>query len=143
VVTSHKLVVEKSAGAVVFHRAESVEYLLIRSTYWEFPKGMIDASESETAAAIREVREETGMDVNLIDSFRETIQYFYRHKQDGALVKKQVIYFLGEAGSRAVKISWEHQEARWVSFQEALELVKYENARAILQKANEYVTAHL
>ncbi len=134
------MIFEKSAGAVVFARGKQVEYLLISQNYWEFPKGMIDPDEGETAAARREVREETGLEVELIPGFRESIQYFYRHK-DGALVKKQVVYFLGEAKSRKVQLSWEHREARWVTFDEAMNLLQYENARTILKKANERIRA--
>lgn len=142
-----KLVLEKSAGAVVFHRAApgnragQVEYLLLRASHWEFPKGLVDAHESEQDAAVREVREETGLEITLVPNFRETIQYFYRRKESAALVKKQVIYFLGEAQGRDHRISWEHQEARWATYDQALELVQYENARDILSKAHARVTA--
>jgi len=44
------LQIEKSAGAVVFHRGAQLEYLLIRSTFWEFPKGLVDVKESEMDA---------------------------------------------------------------------------------------------
>lgn len=131
-----KLVIEKSAGAVVFYRSAQVEYLLLRANYWEFPKGLVDAHESELDAAVREVREETGLAITLLPDFRETIQYFYRRKESGGLVKKQVVYFLGEAQERAYRVSWEHQEARWVTFEQAMELLEYENAREILTKAH-------
>jgi 8-oxo-dGTP pyrophosphatase MutT (NUDIX family) len=127
---------EKSAGAVVFFRVAPIQYLLIRAGAWEFPKGLMDARESETAAALREVREETGLTVELLPGFRESIEYSYRHKSDHALVKKQVIYFLGEAHSQDVKISWEHLEAQWASYEQALELLKYKNAREILRRAH-------
>lgn len=138
-----KLVLEKSAGAVVFYRGAQVEYLLLRANHWEFPKGLVAAHEGEQDAAVREVREETGLEITLVPNFRETIQYFYRRREGGALVKKQVIYFLGEAQGREYQISWEHQEARWATYEQALELVQYENARDILSKAHARVTGHL
>jgi 8-oxo-dGTP pyrophosphatase MutT (NUDIX family) len=136
-----KLVLEKSAGAIVYSPGTPVEYLLLRSRHWEFPKGLIDADESELDAAAREVREETGLEVDLVPGFRESIQYFYRRGKGGALVKKEVIYFLGKARERAFKISWEHQEARWVTLEQAMELLEYENYRGMLTKANEIVMA--
>lgn len=132
-----KLVLEKSAGAVVFYRAAATEYLLVRANHWEFPKGMIDEGESEEDAARREVREETGLDVILLPNFRQGVQYFYRRQNVSVLVKKQVIYFLGQATMQAYEISWEHQEARWVTYQQAMELLEYENVRSILQQAHD------
>ncbi len=134
-----RLAVEKSAGAVVFRRAPQIEYLLILSTSWEFPKGLIDVKESEESAAKREVREETGLEVQFVPGFREEINYFYR--RGGVLVKKQVIYFLGEAAESTVKISWEHQDAAWLTFEAALAQLKYESAREILKKANAFLRA--
>jgi bis(5'-nucleosidyl)-tetraphosphatase len=78
-----KLIIEKSAGAVVFYRDAQVEYLLLRANHWEFPKGLVDANESEQDTAVREVREETGLEIKLLPNFRETIQYFYRRKENG------------------------------------------------------------
>lgn len=134
-----KLLLEKSAGAVVFAREAEIRYLLLRSRHWEFPKGLIDANESELDAAVREVGEETGLQITLVPGFRETVEYFYRRKESGAPVKKEVVYYLGEAKTTAYKISWEHQEARWVTLDEALELIEYTNAREILRRADEKI----
>jgi bis(5'-nucleosidyl)-tetraphosphatase len=131
------IVPEKSAGALVFHRGDQMEFLLILSTYWEFPKGLVEADEVEAEAAVREVREETGLDVKLLPGFREEITYFYR--RDGRLIRKQVVYFLGEAGSQAVRVSWEHKEAKWLPYAEALSELKYENGRSLLKKANDFL----
>ncbi len=131
------LVVEKSAGAVVFHRGPELEYLMVFSTYWEFPKGQVEAEEGETEAAVREVREETNLDVQLLPGFRHEINYFYR--RNGSLVKKQVVYFLGQAASQNVQVSWEHREAKWLPDEAALAELKYENARELLKKANEFL----
>lgn len=135
------MIVEKSAGAVVFHRNGERQYLLLRANHWEFPKGLVDARESEEDAAVREVRQETGLEIALVPGFKEKVQYFYRRKDGGALVKKQVVYFLGEARTREHKISWEHQEARWVNLEQSLELLEYENLRTILRRAHVYAAS--
>ncbi|MCA1553085.1 MAG: hypothetical protein LC737_01770, partial [Chloroflexi bacterium] len=54
----------------------------------------------------------------------------------GLLVKKQVVYFAAEALTREIKLSWEHQEAKWLDFEAALALLKYDNARTLLYKAH-------
>jgi tRNA nucleotidyltransferase (CCA-adding enzyme) len=133
------LVLEKSAGAVVFHRNAQIEYLLLRANHWEFPKGLIDPHEEDEDAAVREVREETALAITIIPPFRETLGYFYRRRNPGALVKKQVVYFLGEASALAFTLSWEHREARWVDFDGALDLLEYENLRDLLRLAHAFV----
>lgn len=130
-----RVTVEKSAGAVVFHRGAGLEYLLIFSTYWEFPKGLVEPNEDEVAAATREVREETGLEIALVSGFREDITYFYR--RGDKLIKKQVIYFLGEAPTRVAHLSWEHRDSKWLPYQAARNELKYDNAREILRKAND------
>jgi 8-oxo-dGTP pyrophosphatase MutT (NUDIX family) len=130
----------RSAGAIVFYRGAEIEYLLIRFGHWEFPKGMVDEDEDEETAAQREVREETGLDVRLLPGFCERLEYFFRLRESGALVKKTVAYFLGEATTREVRISWEHKEALWVPYERALELLPYENMRAILRQAHAFLT---
>lgn len=142
--TSEKIkpgtVLEKSAGAVVFHRGAQIEYLMLRGKAWEFPKGLVEPNESETEAAVREVREETGVSIMLVPEFRELVQYFYR-RQDGTLVKKQVVYFLGETKQQDAKVSWEHEEAAWMRYEQALQAIPYENSREILRRANERLTS--
>lgn len=130
---------EKSAGAIVYFRGRPLEFLLIAATYWEFPKGGVDAEESEVEAALREVREETGLTVRLQDGFRREITYFYRRHRDGALVKKQVIYFLGEATSREVRLSSEHREKAWLPFDEASSRLRHESARRLLVEARQFM----
>jgi bis(5'-nucleosidyl)-tetraphosphatase len=132
---------EKSAGAVVFHRGTRLEYLLIFSTYWEFPKGLVEPDEKEQETALREVREETGLNVELLHGFREEITYFYR--RGGTLIKKQVVYFLGSAQVKTVRVSREHRAAEWRPYRRALAELKYENARMILTKANEFLSKRI
>ncbi len=134
------MVIEKSAGAVVFHKSDKIEYLLLLSNFWGFPKGHIESGESEEDAARREIREETGLDVNLIDGFREVDEYWYQHK--GQRVKKQAIFFLGEAKDRDSKISWEHEEMAWLTYNDAIERLKYKNLREVLERANEFISKH-
>ena len=71
---------EKSCGAVVFTMVgDTLKYLLVHSVngFWGFPKGHVEAGESEYDTAKREIREETGVNVTFIDGFRATDDTFW------------------------------------------------------------------
>ncbi|MBI5302256.1 MAG: NUDIX domain-containing protein [Chloroflexi bacterium] len=128
---------ERSAGAVVFHRGERIEFLLLLATYWGFPKGLIEPGEDEPTAALREIREETGLSVALLDGFRTVDEYWYR--RGDARIKKQAIYFVAESPSRAARISHEHLDIAWLDYNTAMARLDFVNLRETLRKANEFV----
>ncbi|MFN3803465.1 MAG: bis(5'-nucleosyl)-tetraphosphatase [Pyrobaculum sp.] len=132
---------EISAGVVVFYRGGEVEYLLLHypAGHWDFPKGNIEPGESPEGAALREVREETGLEVKLLDGFKEEIEYIY--VKGGRRVRKKVVFFLGEAGSKEVRLSWEHKGYIWLPFEKALARLTYKNSRQVLTRANRYIKA--
>ena len=80
---------------MVRKNGEQYDLVLLRHRFgghWSFPKGHVEAGETERQTALREVKEETGLSIRLYDGFRESVEYFPQ-----AGVKKQVVYFLGEA----------------------------------------------
>jgi len=129
---------ERSAGVIVFRKGEGGEklYLLLDyGHYWDFPKGHIEAGEDERAAALRELSEETGIsDVELMDDFRHEIVYFFR-PPGRELVRKTVVFFIGEAMAEKVTISHEHVGYEWLRGEEALARVKYPSAKQVMQAA--------
>lgn len=69
---------ERSAGAVLFlRRGETLQYVLVQSRTgeWGFPKGHLEAGETEYQAALREIFEETGARAALLPGFREESVY--------------------------------------------------------------------
>ena len=82
---------EKSCGAVIFRRhSGNVEYLLIKNrkgNNWGFPKGHMEMHESERQTAVREVREETGLNIRPLDGFRTISEYHPKGR-----ITKQVIF---------------------------------------------------
>jgi 8-oxo-dGTP pyrophosphatase MutT (NUDIX family) len=115
-----------AAGAVVFRRTDRGVRLLVLRAYknWDFPKGMVEAGESELDAAKRECAEETGLsdlDFPFGDAHKDTLAYA------GGKVAR---YFLAETAEPAITLPVspelgrpEHHEWRWVSFDEAEELL--------------------
>ncbi len=88
---------EKSCGAILYRIGDGgvIEYLVLyqhRSGTWSIPKGHIAAGETERDTALREIREETGLSVSLIDGFRRELSYTVSAK-----ASKNVVVFLAEA----------------------------------------------
>jgi 8-oxo-dGTP pyrophosphatase MutT (NUDIX family) len=130
---------ETSAGGVVYRLQDGEpHFLLIRDSYrnWGFPKGHLEPDEAPDAAAMREVREETGLDAVTLDGEIDTIDWFFRFR--GRLVHKVCHFFLMRTDDeqttpqRAEGIT----ACRWARFDEAEQLVSYANARDVLLRAN-------
>ena len=137
---------ETSAGGVVFRReGRRPLFLLIRDSYdnWGFPKGHLHAGEEAAPAALREVSEETGIRSLSLRSPIDIIEWRFRFR--GRLIHKVCHFFLLETDQldtspqRAEGIT----ECRWLSYEEARSLISYENARAVLARAEDMVAALL
>ncbi len=130
---------EKSCGAVLFCLKEGRYYtLLVKHTlgHWGFPKGHQDPEDiDEEATAKREIKEETGLIVDLDTGFRKTSTYSPSND-----VYKQVVYFVGKPQSGTAQPDLkEIEEVKWVSFTEALALLSYQSDMDILEAAEEYL----
>ena len=115
-----------SAGVIVVRREGNTwHYLLLRAyNYWDFPKGVVEAGEDPLQAARREVAEETGLDDLIFTwgyNYQETTPY-----GRGKIAR----YYVAETSQTEVVLPIsdelgrpEHHEYRWVSYQEAHDLV--------------------
>ncbi len=129
---------EVSAGGVVFRRsADGVRVLLIRDSYknWGFPKGHLEDDESPDDAAMREVREETGLAGLTLKSPVQVIDWHFRFR--GRLVHKVCHFYLIEAASGHPRPLRKEgiTACKWLAFDEAATLVSYANARSVLARA--------
>lgn len=119
---------EKSCGCIVI---EKDKVLLIKSTegIWDFPKGHIEKDETEVETAIREVKEETNVDVK-----PDTTKKYINHYITGTGIDKTVIYFKAQklGGKEKTQIG-ETQEVKWFNFKDALEIITYDDAKNILR----------
>ncbi|MGA2523714.1 MAG: bis(5'-nucleosyl)-tetraphosphatase [Candidatus Bathyarchaeia archaeon] len=132
---------EKSCGAVVFVRKNGVpKYLLLNyaAGHWDFVKGNVEANESEQQTVVRELQEETGITgAQFIDGFREDITYFYRRQ--GLTIHKEVVFFVMEAFTDKVELSFEHVGYVWLDYRRATEKLTFKNSKDVLQKAHEFL----
>ena len=136
------MIKEKSCGAVVYTTKNGeIEYLLVQMMggHYSFPKGHVENGESEEQTALREIKEETDLDVSLDTAFRQSVVY-----SPYADCEKEVVYFVAAAnGGNVVCQESEIRHAVWLSFSEAYERVTFENDKRILEWADDYLNKGL
>lgn len=137
---------ETSAGGVVARLEQGRRlYLLIRDSHgnWGFPKGHLERGERPESAALREVAEETGVDGLTLRAPIDPIEWMFTWQ--GTLIRKKCHFFLMET---AVVLTTPQTaegiiECRWSALDDALQLLRYDNARQVLLEADRLATAGL
>ncbi|MBF4691542.1 ElyC/SanA/YdcF family protein [Fusibacter ferrireducens] len=134
-----KMKTEKSCGIVVFREVDhKIEYLLLKSKKngdWGFPKGHVEGDETEYETAKREVLEEAGIDIQIMEGFRVPIEYLVKKN-----VHKTVIYFVGALENQEIHIQdSEITDFVWLDLDQALENLTHDNAKDVLLKANQFL----
>ncbi len=130
-----------SAGGCVFRRGKaSLEVALISvgaPARWQLPKGLIDPGEKPESAAIREVREEAGLDATIAELI-EKVEYWYQATHAGERVRyhKYVSFFLmWYAAGDVANHDHEVSEARWFPVDVAISTLAFRSERGIVEKA--------
>lgn len=136
---------ESSAGGVVVRHVQGRPLvLLIRDSYghWGFPKGHVERGERADAAAIREVREETGLEAVSVVASIATIEWFFRFR--GRLIHKNCEFFLMETAAEhtSPQKSEGITACRWATLEEARRLIAYANARSVLVRAHDLLSGN-
>jgi 8-oxo-dGTP pyrophosphatase MutT (NUDIX family) len=135
---------ERSAGVIVFRKPadDRIEYLLLDyGKHWDYPKGHVEKGETDEQAARRELTEETGIkDVAFVPGFAREITYFFRHRNRG-LVRKTVVFFIGEVTHAQIKLSHEHVGHVFLAFDDSIRKVTYSTAKQVLREAHAFLTS--
>ena len=127
---------EKSCGAVVYARdGEGVKFLLVRGATNRvgFPKGHIERGETEFETALREIYEETSLNVALKPDFKEEYEYII-----SGFIQKKVVYFLAEfdiLDEYKIRDKHEITEQRLIGYDAADAMLRFPQDKAILRKA--------
>jgi len=111
------------------------------------PKGLVDPGEKPIDAAVREVREETGLTAGPITKLADSKYVYVRSWGDGERVFKIVSFYLlryisGRIDDIAPEMRIEVARARWVRLEEAPALLAYKGEKEMARRALEYVRAH-
>lgn len=135
-----------SAGGIVLGSVDGHLSLVVglrrrdgdrRRSTWTLPKGTPDQGETIEQTALREVEEETGLKVRILEPL-SAISYVFI--QDGVRIDKTVHYWLMEpVGGDFTLHDHEFERVRWVSFEEAGSLLTFESERSIAAAAAEIV----
>lgn len=134
-----------SAGGAAFRLENSKPQVAVvavkPSRRWQLPKGLIDAGETEEQAALREVREEAGIECEVLEKIN-AVEYWYFAQNKGERVRyhKFVHFFLlrylsGDVADHDHEIA----EARWVSIDEAIEMLAFKGEKDVVRKAAELI----
>ena len=129
-----------SAGGVVIRHSRSGPELVLgrrrhdgRRAIWSLPKGTPAGDETPAQTALREVAEETGLQVRILDTIGDI---HYRFVRGGRRIDKTVHYYLMEAtGGDLADHDGEFEVVRWVEVAEAETLMRFPTERDILARA--------
>ena len=132
---------EISAGAVVFTLIDhDLKYVIIHDNNgnYGFPKGHQEKGETLNETAIREIKEEIGIDIELLDDFKKEIFYTLPIGNN-----KQAIYFLATYNNQELKPQeGEINKIMLLSYKEAYNLINFVDVKNILESANNYIIKH-
>jgi 8-oxo-dGTP pyrophosphatase MutT (NUDIX family) len=148
---------EYSAGGLVLRRMQHAWHLAViepagresgsGAPIFALPKGWINSGEKAQQAALREVREETGVEAKVLAKLGDVKYVYMRKWSDGARVFKVVSFYLlhyvtGDIGNISAAMRKEVLRALWIPLEEAPQKLAYKGERQMAEKALEYVAAN-
>lgn len=132
------MIKEKSCGAVVYKVVDNVYYFLIEKMkrgHYSLPKGHVEENETEVETALREIKEETNLDVIIDNNFKETITY----NIDQNRIKDVVFFIANPTNDNVIKQDIEVNEIKWLTFNQAYKTLTYIYDKNVLTKAYLYL----
>jgi len=130
---------------VVAYSLKPLQYLLLHRKLhwqgWEFTKGGMFAREKPEHAVAREIKEETGLRAIKITKFNKNGSFIYDKKTARERKAKSFSYklFSCEVRKAKVKVAKEHDGYRWLSYSEAMKLLRWQSQRSCLKIVNKFI----
>ncbi|MBC7328056.1 NUDIX hydrolase [bacterium] len=135
-----------SSGGIVFKKEDGECSVVLVGVerkgklVWALPKGLVEKGERPEETAIREVREEAGVEGELVDKIGD-ISYWYVDKEEGVRYHKTVhFYLLKYLNGSPENHDWEIKEARWFPINDAINVLEYPTEKKMLLKAKEMIS---
>ncbi|GAF39862.1 hypothetical protein FC83_GL000304 [Agrilactobacillus composti DSM 18527 = JCM 14202] len=136
---------EVATGAVIYtiDAKGALKFLLVKSkdrNFWGFAKGHVEAGETGEAAAVREIKEETNLDVTVDTTFHDKITYPLPNGKT-----KVSIFYISQVAPdvTTTKQLAEISDIEWFDYDQALAKLSYDNLKAVLIRAHQYIQAQL
>ena len=137
------MITEKSCGAIVFTKEnKQIKYVIVCSKegIFGFPKGHMEGTETETETALREIFEETGLSVRLIDGFRAEDTHTFIRNNDTRL--KHIVYFLGEYSKQSPTAQeTELSSIQLMDYETAMAAFQFASSKRLLTEAHDFLNA--
>lgn len=129
----------RACGAVIYRKRQGrILFLVLKHAnggHWSLAKGHVAGEETEVQTALREIDEETGLEVKLKPGFREVIRY-----SPSAGIDKTVIFFLAKARTKKLRLQKsEILNAAWLELGDALLLISHKDTGMVLRRAQDFL----
>ena len=121
---------EKSCGCIIIKNNKVLLVYEKNRNFWGFPKGHVENGETEIETALREVKEEVGLDVDIDEEKRYVLNYIIRDEID----KTTVLYLATPKNENIIMQESEIEKFKWCEFDEALEVLTFENWKEMFKK---------
>lgn len=126
---------EKSCGCIIINN-DKVLLVKHNQGHWDFPKGHVEKGETEVETAIREVKEETNLDVSVQKERRYVVEYYPEEN-----IKKEVVYFLAtNTSSEVIPQESEIEKIEWVKLDEAENKITYNTSKELIKEVIKEIT---
>lgn len=121
---------EISCGCIIINDKQILLVHEKNANFWGFPKGHIEFGETEIETALREVKEEIGIDVNIISTKKYSINYIINDEID----KTSIFYIASPKTLNITKQESEIDDVKWCSYEEALSTLTFDNLKDLLKQ---------
>lgn len=137
------MIKQSSAGVVVYRYSDIGErtYLLLQYPRgpWDFAKGKLQDNESWREAALRELKEETGLSLELHSSFEHSYSYTFNGTR-GNKIEKTILFFIAQAPYHCdISLSQEHIDYLWLPYEHARMQLVFENIKYLLDQVEQFL----